>query len=252
MKIMVTVKRVTDYEAKLKLAPDSSDIVRDGVNMIMNPFDEIAVEEALRIKDKQECEVVVVSIGTKDAEAQLRAAMAMGADRGILVEINANLSQSMDSAFLAKALAKIYNKENPDLVLMGKQAIDDDNHQTAEMLAELLGVGQATQANTISLKGKEAVVVREADGGLETIAVDLPCIITADLRLNEPRYASLPGIMKAKKKPLDFIAMDSLGVEHQPQVKVKKLSYPASRKAGQRLADVAELVQKLKTEAKVI
>lgn len=252
MKIMVTVKRVTDYEAKLKIAPNALDIVREGVNMIMNPFDEIAVEEALRIKDKQECDVVVVSIGTKDTETQMRAAMAMGADRGILVEITPSISQDMDSGFIAKTLFKVIEKEKPDLVLMGKQAIDDDNHQTAEMLAELWGVGQATQANTITLKAQEAVVVREADGGLETLAVDLPCIITADLRLNEPRYASLPGIMKAKKKPLDFWPLSSLGVEHQPQVNVKKLSYPATRKAGQRVNSVAELVSKLKTEAKVL
>lgn len=252
MKILVTVKRVTDYEAKLKLSGDAMDIVRDGVNMIMNPFDEIAVEEALRIKDKQECEVVLVSIGPKDAETQLRAGMAMGADRAILVEVNQNISESMDSAHIAKTLQKIFNQEKPDLVLMGKQAIDDDNHQTSEMLAELLGIGQATQANTITLKGNEAVVVREADGGLETLAVDLPCIITTDLRLNEPRYASLPGIMKAKKKPLDVLAIASLGIEHQPQVKVKNLSYPPTRKAGQRLANVADLVAKLKTEAKVL
>jgi electron transfer flavoprotein beta subunit len=252
MKILVTVKRVTDYEAKLKIASGALDIVREGVNMIMNPFDEIAVEEALRIKDKQECEVVVVSIGNKDAETQMRAAMAMGADRGILVETDHTISQSMDSGLAAKALHKVVEKEQPDLVLMGKQAIDDDNHQTAEMLAELWGVAQATQANTITLKGKEAVVVREADGGLETLSVDLPCIITADLRLNEPRYASLPGIMKAKKKPLDFLPLSTLGIEHQQQVKVKKLEYPLTRKAGQRLSSVAELVSKLKTEAKVI
>lgn len=252
MKILVTVKRVTDYEAKLKIASDHGDIVRDGVNMIMNPFDEIAVEEALRIKEKQDCEVVVVSVGSKDAETQMRAAMAMGADRGILVEADFNISQSMDASFLAKVLHKVVEKEKPDIVLMGKQAIDGDNHQTCEMLAELWGVGQATQANTITVKGQEAVVIREADGGLETLAVDLPCVITADLRLNEPRYASLPGIMKAKKKPLDFLPLSTLGIDHSPQIKVKKLSYPQSRKAGQRVSSVAELVSKLKTEAKVI
>ncbi len=252
MKILVTVKRVTDYEAKLKIAGDNSDIVRDGVNMIMNPFDEIAVEEALRLKDKHEAEVVVVSIGSKDSETQMRAAMAMGADRGILVEADLNISANMDSAYIAKILHKVVEKEQPDIVLMGKQAIDGDNHQTCEMLAELWGVGQATQANTVTINDKEAVVVREADGGLETLAVDLPCVITADLRLNEPRYASLPGIMKAKKKQLDFLPVASLGVTHQPQVKVKKLSYPATRKAGQRVSSVAELVSKLKNEAKVI
>lgn len=252
MKILVTVKRVTDYEAKLKLVADGSDIVRDGVNMIMNPFDEIAVEEALRIKDKGEAEVVVFSMGTKDAETQMRAAMAMGADRGILVETDAHIANNMDSALAAKIIHKVIEREKPDVVLMGKQAIDDDNHQTSEMVAELWGVGQATQANTITINGKEAIVVREADGGLETLGIDLPCVITADLRLNEPRYASLPGIMKAKKKPLDFISFSELGIEHKPQIKLKKLSYPQSRKAGQRVSSVAELVSKLKNEAKVI
>ncbi len=252
MKIMVTVKRVTDYEAKLKVSADATDVIRDGVNMIMNPFDEIAVEEALRLKEKHEGEVVVVSIGSKDAEAQMRAAMAMGADRGILVEAPLSISDNLDSTYIAKILQKVVQKENPDLVLMGKQSIDDDNHQTSEMLAELLGFGQATQANTITINGKEATVVREADGGLETIGVQMPCIISTDLRLNEPRYASLPGIMKAKKKPLDFIPVKDLGVEHQPQVRLKKLIHPPSRKSGQRVQDVAELFSKLKNEAKVL
>lgn len=252
MKILVTVKRVTDYEAKLKVAADGSDILRDGVNMIMNPFDEIAVEEALRLKDKHNCEVVVVSLGTKDSEAQIRGAMAMGADRGILVETDLSISRDMDGSFAARVLHKVVEKEKPDVVLMGKQAIDDDNHQTCEMLAELWGVGQATQANTVTIEGKEATVVREADGGLETLKVDLPCIISADLRLNEPRYASLPGIMKAKKKQLDFWPLSDLGITYTPQVKVKKLSHPESRKSGQRVSSVAELVSKLKTEAKVL
>lgn len=252
MKIMVTVKRVTDYEAKLKVSADASDVVRDGVNMIMNPFDEIAVEEALRLKEKHDGEVIVVSVGSKDAETQMRAAMAMGADRGILVEAPLSLSDNLDSTYIAKILQKVVQKENPDLVLMGKQSIDDDNHQTSEMLAELLGVGQATQANTVTINGKEATVVREADGGLETIAVQLPCIISTDLRLNEPRYASLPGIMKAKKKPLDILLVKDLGIEHEQQVRLKKLIHPPSRKSGQRVSDVAELVSKLKNEAKVL
>ena len=252
MKILVTLKRVTDYEAKLKIAGDSHDIVRDGVNMIMNPFDEIAVEEALRLKDKHNAEVVVISIGSKDVEVQMRAAMAMGADRGILVEADLNISANMDSSYIAKLLHKVVEKEQPDLVIMGKQAIDGDNHQTCEMLAEIWGVGQATQANTITINGKEAVVVREADGGLETLAVDLPCVLTADLRLNEPRYASLPGIMKAKKKPLDFVPVAQLGVQFEPKIKVNKLSYPQTRKAGLRVASVADLVNKLKNEAKVL
>lgn len=252
MKILVTVKRVTDYEAKLKVKADGSDIVREGVNMIMNPFDEIAVEEALRIKEKHDAEVVVLSLGTKDAEAQLRAAMAMGADRGILIEANPSIGENLDSALTAKIFHKVIEKEKPDIMLMGKQSIDDDNHQTCEMLAELWGVGQATQANTVTINGKEAVVVREADGGLETVAVDFPCVITTDLRLNQPRYASLPGIMKAKKKPLDIIALSDLSIQHQSQVNVKKLTYPESRKAGQRVSSVAELVSKLKNEAKVL
>lgn len=252
MKILVTVKRVTDYEARLKIAGDGSDIVRDGVNMIINPFDEIAVEEAIRLKEKHDGEVVVVSLGLKDSETQMRSAMAMGADRGILVETDALTARTMDSALAAKILHKVIEKEKPDVVLMGKQAIDDDNHQTSEMLAELWGVGQATQANTVTINGQEAVVAREADGGIETVSVTLPCIITADLRLNEPRYASLPGIMKAKKKPLDFVPFKDLGIDHQPQVRVKKLSYPESRKSGQRVSSVEELVGKLKNEAKVI
>jgi electron transfer flavoprotein beta subunit len=252
MKILVTVKRVTDYEARLKVVADGSDIVRDGVNMIINPFDEIAVEEAIRLKEKHDGEVVVVSVGLKDSETQMRSAMAMGADRGILVETDDVASKSMDSSLAAKILHKVIEREKPDLVLMGKQAIDDDNHQTCEMLAELWGVGQATQANTVTIEGKTAVVAREADGGIETLSVDMPCIITADLRLNEPRYASLPGIMKAKKKPLDFIAFKDLGIDHKPQVKVKKLSYPQSRKSGQRVNSVEELVNKLKNEAKVL
>ena len=252
MKILVTVKRVTDYEARLKLASDGSDIIRDGVNMIMNPFDEIAVEEAIRLKEKHDGEIVVVSLGLKDSETQMRSAMAMGADRGILVETDAEVAKTMDSALAAKILHKVIEKEKPDVVLMGKQAIDDDNHQTCEMLAEIWGVGQATQANTVNIDGNQAVVAREADGGIETVSVDLPCIITTDLRLNEPRYASLPGIMKAKKKPLDFMAFADLGIDHKPQVRVKKLSYPPSRKSGQRVSSVEELVNKLKNEAKVI
>jgi electron transfer flavoprotein beta subunit len=252
MKILVTIKRVADYEAKLKILADNSDIMREGLNMIMNPFDEIAVEEALRIKEKQNGEVVVVSVGNKDAETQIRAALAMGADSGILVENEFSASSGMDSSLIAKILHKIVEIEKPDLVLMGKQSIDDDNHQTCEMLAELWGVGQATQANTITIEGKEVIVKREADGGLETVAVDLPCVISTDLRLNEPRYASLPGIMKAKKKPLKLLLANDLGIEHKPKIKVKKLSYPQSRKAGQRVSSVAELVNKLKNEAKVI
>ena len=248
MKFLVTVKRVTDYEAKIKLKADKSGIVTDGVNMIMNPFDEIGIEEALRQKEKHQGEVVVVSIGTTDATAQIRSALAMGADRGILVKTDAQL----DSFAVARVLEKIVEKEKPDVVLMGKQAIDDDSNQASQILAEFLGWGQATFANTITLDGRSATVVREADGGLETVSTTLPAIITTDLRLNEPRYPSLPGIMKAKKKPLDEIDLATLGVDIAPKVKVVGYEEPAAKKAGQKVKDVAELVGKLKTEAKAI
>lgn len=248
MKFLVTVKRVTDYEAKIKLKADKSGIVTDGVNMIMNPFDEIAVEEALRLKEKHGGDVVVVSIGNTDAVAQIRSALAMGADRGILVKHDGEL----DSFGVAKILQKLVEKEAPDLVLMGKQAIDDDSSQAAQILAELLGWGQGTFANSVVVDGGKAKVVREADGGLETVTVDLPGIITTDLRLNEPRYASLPGIMKAKKKPLDEVDASSLGVDLGVKVKVIGFEEPAAKKAGQKVADVATLVTKLKTEAKAI
>ncbi len=250
MKFLVTVKRVTDYEAKIKLKGDKSGIVTDGVNMIMNPFDEIGVEEALRQKEKHQGEVVVVSIGGTEATAQIRSALAMGADRGILVRVDAGAQ--LDSFGIAQVLQKIIAKENPDVVLMGKQAIDDDSNQASQILAELLGWGQATFANTISIDGGTATVIREADGGLETVSTTLPAIITTDLRLNEPRYASLPGIMKAKKKPLEEIELASLGVDTAPKVKVVGFEEPPSKKAGQKVKDVAELVQKLKTEAKAI
>lgn len=251
MKFLVTVKRVTDYEAKIKLKADKSGIVTDGVNMIMNPFDEIGVEEALRQKEKHGGEVIVVSIGNADATAQIRSALAMGADRGILVK-----AEHLDSFAVARVLTKIVEREKPDVVLMGKQAIDDDNNQASQILAELLGWGQATFAKTVTLEpgaaGGKATVVREADGGLETVSTSLPAVITTDLRLNEPRYASLPGIMKAKKKPLDEIDVASLGVDVAPKVKIIGYEEPAAKKAGQKVKDVAELVAKLKTEAKVI
>jgi electron transfer flavoprotein beta subunit len=248
MKFLVTVKRVTDYEAKIKLKADKSGIVTDGVNMIMNPFDEIGVEEALRQREKHGGEVVIVSIGTSESTDKIRSAMAMGADRGILVKHDGPL----DSFAVAKVLAKIVDKEKPDVVLMGKQAIDDDSNQAAQILAELLGWGQATFANVITLEGGKATVVREADGGLETVSTTLPAVITTDLRLNEPRYAALPGIMKAKKKPLEEVDIGSLGVDVAAKVKTIAYEEPPAKKAGQKVADVAALVTKLKTEAKVI
>jgi electron transfer flavoprotein beta subunit len=248
MKFLVTCKRVTDFEAKIKLKADKSGIETAGVNMIMNPFDEIAVEEALRQREKHQGEVVVVSIGTPDAMTQIRGALAMGADRGILVKHDG----ALDSWGVAKVLQKIVEKEQPDVVIMGKQAIDDDSNQAAQILAELLGFGQATFANTVTIEGKTATVIREADGGLETVACDLPCIITTDLRLNEPRYASLPGIMKAKKKPVDETDPGALGVDVTPRVVMKGFEEPPSKQAGQKVADVAALIDKLKNEAKVI
>ncbi|OGQ25306.1 MAG: hypothetical protein A2138_04665 [Deltaproteobacteria bacterium RBG_16_71_12] len=249
MKFLVTVKRVTDFEAKVKLKADKSGVETSGVNMIVNPFDEIAVEEALRQKDKTGGgEVVVVAIGGTDATAQIRSALAMGADRGILVKHDG----AIDSFGIARLLQKVVDKEKPDVVLMGKQAIDDDSAQEGQLLAEVLGWGQATFANTVTLEGNKATVVREADGGLETVACELPCVITADLRLNEPRYASLPGIMKAKKKPLDELTPDALGVTLESRVVVKGFEEPAQKKAGQKVADVAALVDKLKNEAKAL
>ncbi len=248
MKFLVTVKRVTDYEAKIKVKPDKSGIVTDGVNMIINPFDEIGVEEALRQKEKHGGEVVVVSIGGADAVQQIRSALAMGADRGILVKHEG----ALDSNGVARILQKVVEKESPDVVVMGKQAIDDDSAQAAQLLAEYLGWGQATFANTVNLEGGKATVVREADGGLETVACELPCVITTDLRLNEPRYASLPGIMKAKKKPLDEIVSTTLGVDLAPRVVLKTMEEPAQKKGGAKVPDVATLIEKLKTEAKVL
>lgn len=248
MKYLVTVTRVTDYEAKIRLKTDKSGIVTDGVNMIMNPFDEIAVEEALRQKEKIDGEIVVVSIGSEDVVTEIRKALAMGADRGVWVKHEGPL----DSAVVAKLLEKIVLKEQPNVVLMGKQSIDGDSNQASQILAERLGWGQATFANTVTLSEQKAVVIREADGGLETVECDLPCVITTDLRLNEPRYPSLPGIMKAKKKPLEEIASSSLGVELTPHVIVRSFEEPAAKQAGQKVADVATLVHKLKTEAKAI
>lgn len=248
MKILVTVKRVTDYEAKIKLNADKSGIVTDGVNMIINPFDEIGVEEALQLKEKHGGEVVIVSIGGQDSVQQIRGALAMGADRGILVKHDGDL----DSNGVARILEKVVADESPDVVMMGKQAIDDDSNQAAQLLAEYLGWGQATYANTVTIDGDKATVIREADGGLETVATSLPCVITTDLRLNEPRYASLPGIMKAKRKPLKEVSLGDLGVELTPWVVVKGLEEPAQKSAGQILPDVATLVDKLQNEAKAI
>jgi electron transfer flavoprotein beta subunit len=250
VKILVTAKRVTDPDVKIKVKPDGSGIVTDGVDYKVNPFDEIAIEEAIRIKEKGAAEIVVVSIGTNEATKEIRSGLAMGADRGILVVT----TDYLDSFGVATILKKIADEEKPDLILMGKQAVDGDNNQAAQILAELLGYPQACFASKITFSDdrKKATVVREADGGIDYLEVDLPAVITAELRLNEPRYASLPGIMKAKKKPLKEVPLASMGLDTKPRVVWHKFTEPASRKAGIKVPDVPTLVQKLRNEAKVI
>ena len=249
MKILVPVKRVPDPATTIRVMPDGSGIATDNVKWVINPFDEIAIEEALRIKEKQGGgEVVLISIGQTTWQEQLRTGLAMGADRAILVKADTPL----DPLAIARVIAKVAENEKPELVIIGKQAIDDDANQAGQMIAEMLGWPQATFASKIELSGEKCSVVREVDGGLETIAFTLPAIITTDLRLNEPRYASLPGIMKARKKPLNEIAVDSLGVDLAPKLKIKTLAAPAKRQAGRKLGSVAELVAALHTEAKVI
>ncbi|MDY6891133.1 MAG: electron transfer flavoprotein subunit beta/FixA family protein [Pseudomonadota bacterium] len=249
MKVLVTVKRVIDYNVKVRVKSDHSDVDLNNVKMAINPFCEIAVEEAVRLKESgQASEVVAVSLGPQAAQEQLRTALALGADRAILVQSD----EPLESLAVAKLLAKVVEKEKPDLVLMGKQAIDTDNSQTGQMLAALKGMGQATFASELKIEGDQAVVTREVDGGLQTIAVKLPAVVTADLRLNEPRYASLPNIMKAKRKPLETLTPADLGVEVKAHTKLLQVEPPPERSAGIKVADVAELVDKLKNEAKVI
>jgi electron transfer flavoprotein beta subunit len=251
VKILVTVKRVPDPETVIKIAADGTGIVGDNVKWVVNPFDEIAIEEALRVKEKVSgTEVVLISIGQKTAQEQLRTGLAMGADRAILVLSD----QALEPLAVARVLHKVIDGEKPDLVLMGKQAIDDDSNCTGQMLAELLGWPQATFASKIELgaDGKSGKVTREVDGGLETLAVPLPAVVTADLRLNEPRYASLPGIMKARKKELKEIPVADLGVDVAPRAKIVKLETPPKRSGGRKVGSVQELVQVLHNEAKVI
>lgn len=251
MKILVAAKRVPDPNATIKVRPDGTGIVTDNLKFVVNPFCEIAIEEALRIKEKQGgAEVVLVSIGDKVAQEQLRTGLAMGADRAILVLAEGNV----EPIAVARAIEKLVAQESPDLVLMGKQAIDDDSNVVGQMLAEMLGWGQGTFASEIKLAGDKgsAVVTREVDGGLEDVEVKLPAIITADLRLNEPRYASLPGIMKARKKELKEIPIADLGIDQGVQVKTHKISPPPARQAGKRVETVQQLVDLLHTEAKVI
>jgi electron transfer flavoprotein beta subunit len=250
MKILVPVKRVVDFNVKIRVKPDGSGIDLANVKMSMNPFDEIAVEEAVRIKEKDGgAEIVVVSIGPPKAQDIVRTALAIGADRGILVE---TADTPIEPLAVAKILKGIVAAEKPDLVILGKQAIDDDCNQTGQMLAALLGWPQGTFASKLSIDGGHAIVTREVDGGLETVRLKLPAVVTTDLRLNEPRYPSLPNIMKAKKKPLETKKPDEFGVDVSPRLKVLSIAEPTSRKAGVRVGSVAELVQKLKAEAGVL
>jgi electron transfer flavoprotein beta subunit len=250
VKTLVTVKRVPDPETTIRVKPDGSGIVTDNVKYVINPFDEIAIEEALRIKEKLSGEVILVSIGAKVVTEQLRTGLAMGADRAVLILCE----QEFDSLAVARVLAKLIENEKPELVLMGKQAIDDDSNQAGQMLAALLGWPQATFASKVELAAdqKSVQVTREVDGGLETVGFALPGIITADLRLNEPRYASLPGIMKARKKEIKEVAIADLGADVTPRLKVLKLEPPAKKQAGKKFETVQALVDSLHTEAKVI
>ena len=249
MKILVPVKRVIDFNVKVRVKADGSGVDLANVKMSMNPFDEISVEEAIRIKEAGKAtEIVAVSIGPAQAQETIRTALAMGADRGLLVQTDAEVQPLA----VAKLLKAVVEREQPQLVILGKQAIDDDANQTGQMLAALLGWGQATFASKLVLEDGAALVTREVDGGLETIRVKLPAIVTTDLRLNEPRYASLPNIMKAKKKQLDTLTPADLGVDAAPRLKTLKVVEPAKRKGGVKVASVEELVAKLKTEARVI
>jgi len=265
LKLLVAAKRVEDPESKIKVKPDGTGIVTEGVNYKLNPFDEIAVEEALRLKEKHGGEVVVVSIGGERSMIEIRAALAMGADRGVLVRHDGPL----DPVVVSAVLAKVFEQERPDLVLLGKQSIDDDQNQVGQYLAERLGLAQATFASktesleseaeqkkepalVLAASGKALAVVREVDGGVETLEVMLPAVVTTDLRLNKPRFASLPGIMKAKKKEVRELAAASLGLDLSPKVVVRKLSEPPARKGGVKVADVEELWKKLHEEAKVL
>ncbi len=244
MKILVPVKRVVDYNVKIRVKADGSGVELANVKMSMNPFDEIAVEEALRLKEAGKAsEVVVVSIGPAQAAETIRTGLAMGADRGILVKVDG----TVEPLAVAKILKKVVEQEAPGLVVLGKQAIDDDANQTGQMLAALLGWPQGTFASKVELAAESVDVTREVDGGLQTVSLKLPAIVTTDLRLNEPRYASLPNIMKAKKKPLDETSAEALGVDVAPRLKVLKTAEPAGRSAGVKVANAAELVSKLKT-----
>ena len=249
MKVLVPVKRVVDYNVKVRVKSDGSGVDIANVKMSMNPFDEIAVEEAVRLKEKGVAtEVVAVSCGVTQCQETLRTAMAIGADRAVLIEC----ADELQPLGVAKLLKALVDKEQPSLIILGKQAIDDDCNQTGQMLAALAGLPQATFASKVEITEGKALVTREVDGGLETLALTLPAVVTTDLRLNEPRYVTLPNIMKAKKKPLDVVKPADLGVDVTPRIKTLKVSEPPKRGAGVKVPDVAALVDKLKNEAKVI
>ncbi len=249
MKVLVAVKRVIDYNVKIRVKSDQTGVETANVKMSMNPFDEIAVEEAVRLKEAGTAEeVVAVSMGTQQCQETIRTALAMGADRGILVQSD----DELQPLAVAKLLKTLVDKENPDLVIVGKQAIDDDSNQTGQMLAALLGWAQGTFASELMFSNGKLDITREIDGGLQTLSLAMPVVVTTDLRLNEPRYASLPNIMKAKKKPIDTLTPDELGVDAAPRLTTLKVTEPPARQAGVIVESVAELVDKLKNEAKVI
>jgi electron transfer flavoprotein beta subunit len=253
MKVLVAVKRVIDYNVKIRVKPDHSDVDLTNVKMALNPFCEIAVEEAVRLKEKGVAsEIVVVTVGPKAAQEQLRTALALGADRAIHIDTSAETDARVESLGAAKALAKVVEDEQPGLVILGKQAIDTDNNQTGQMLAALTGLPQGTFASEVVIENDKARVTREVDGGLQTVELTLPAIVTTDLRLNEPRYAKLPDIMKAKKKPMDIKSPADLGVDVGSRVTLLKVEPPAERQGGVKVGSVDELIDKLKNEAKVL
>ena len=249
MKILVPVKRVVDFNVKIRVKPDGSGVELANIKMSMNPFDEIAVEEAIRLKEAGKAtEIIAVSIGPAQASETIRTALAMGADRGILVKTEV----AVEPLAVAKILKAVVDAEKPGLVILGKQAIDDDSSQTGQMLAALLGWAQGTFASKLTIEGDSVTVIREVDGGLQTVKLKMPAIISTDLRLNEPRYASLPNIMKAKKKPIDDKTPEAYGVDIKPRLQVLKTTEPPGRKSGVKVASVAELVGKLKDEAGIL
>jgi electron transfer flavoprotein beta subunit len=249
MKILVPIKRVVDYNVKVRPKADESGVDLNNVKMAINPFCEIAVEEAVRLKEAGSAtEIIAVTVGAENTQEQLRTALALGADRAILVETDLEV----EPLGISKVLKAVVEKESPNLIIMGKQAIDGDNNQTGQMLAALMSYPQATFASELKIEGEKAVVTREVDGGLQTISINLPAVVTSDLRLNEPRYASLPNIMKAKQKPLEIIKSDDLGVDLNPRISTLKVSPPPEREAGIIVESVDQLVEKLKNEAKVI